>query len=199
MSLPSKKLRSDSELYLVGYENHQIVGAKLPSNRQVLSVFSYNTRTAKLNFDESIKLVIEEVKVFWGKAKIPTSREDYIKIKFRKLYDEWRNLQKSIKHQQSKTHAQNEKQFTDKLDDLFDIASADALQSLKGAERELLLTQRQKGRVGSLAGIDRTDEAIDRAGEAIEEKRLKRLEQEENRKRKHAIESKQQCNNTVKH
>lgn len=37
---PKKKLRSDDKIYLIEYSNHQIVGAKLPSKRQVFtSVF----------------------------------------------------------------------------------------------------------------------------------------------------------------
>lgn len=71
------------------------------------------------------------------------------------------------------------------MDDLFDIAALNALQTLKGIDKEFLLSQREKGRVGCLIGIDE-------AGEQLDARRLKRADKEENRKRKHAIESKQQ-------
>lgn len=38
-------LRSESEIYLIGYEEFQILGCKLPTNRHVLQVFFYNHLT----------------------------------------------------------------------------------------------------------------------------------------------------------
>lgn len=47
-------------------------------------------------------------------------------------------------------------QFVSKLDDLFDIAHADALDLISIEEdRAFLVAQRQKGRIGSLLGIDK--------------------------------------------
>lgn len=55
-SEPSKKkLRSVDKDYLIGEVNYQIMGAKLPSNRQVLSVLFFNARIAKLDIDTSKK------------------------------------------------------------------------------------------------------------------------------------------------
>lgn len=188
MSPPAKKFRFQSELYLIGHENHQLVGAKLPSNRQVLSVFFFNTRTARLSTEKSAKLLCDEIKIFWEKARIPTSDDSYVKKKILALYNDWRDLQKWEKlTQKSAKHAINESNFRDKLDNLFDIAKKDALETLKGDDREFLICQRKKGRVGSLCGVDA-------AGEAKEARRIKRIEEEQNRKRKQAIASQQQCN-----
>ena len=45
--------------------------------------------------------------------------------------------------------------FIDKLDDLFDISSADALHTMKIEEdKRFLIEQRKKGRVGSMLGVD---------------------------------------------
>lgn len=58
--------RKDSNLVLIGNINHQILGAKLPSNRQVFSVYFHNTRVANLFADE--------VAIFYNKARIPTAK-----------------------------------------------------------------------------------------------------------------------------
>ena len=58
-SPPRKKLRSiTKEVYLVEKEFHQIMGSKLPSIKQVFSVFFFNTRTVKLSTRESVNLVL---------------------------------------------------------------------------------------------------------------------------------------------
>lgn len=52
VKLSSSKL----EVFLVGYVNHQVVGPKLPSNRQVLAVLFYNIREVKLTVSASAHL-----------------------------------------------------------------------------------------------------------------------------------------------
>jgi len=54
-----KGLRKDLYTFLVGYTSNQIVGSKLPSIRQTLSVLFYNMREVHLNLQESSKLVIK--------------------------------------------------------------------------------------------------------------------------------------------
>lgn len=67
---------------------------------------------------------------------------------------------------------EKEKIFVDKLDDLFDMAHADALSIIKDQDvREFLNLQRQKGRIGCLLGIEEKKQAD-------EEKRQIRLEKE---------------------
>ena len=56
-------------IYLVGAANHQIMGAKLPSNRQILAVLFFNIREVKLIVSESANLVIREWIIFWEKAR----------------------------------------------------------------------------------------------------------------------------------
>lgn len=62
-------LRDSSKIFLVGSIFNQIVGSKLPSIKQVLSVLFYNMHVVKLNLHESSKLVIKEVIIFWEKAR----------------------------------------------------------------------------------------------------------------------------------
>ena len=150
----SQKLRKDFHACLVVYISNQIVGAKLPSNRQVLHVFFYNVRVVKLTTKESAILVIQEVSIFWQKARIPTKRSDHCVEKLLKLYDEWKCLQKNLTRGAGKD---KEKRgiFVDNMDDLFDIAHSEALAQLKNEEdKNFLILQRQKGRQGSMLGVD---------------------------------------------
>lgn len=167
-----RKLRSN--LYLIGCETSQICGSKLPSNRQVLQVFFYNIRCVNLTVRESARLAIDETVIFWQKAKIPVREPQHCVAKLETLYNEWRNLQKNC-GRNSTTQRTKETAFTEKLEVLFDIAHADALSTIAIAEdREFLLSQRQKGRPGYLAGIDR------KLAEK-EERREKRLKKEQER------------------
>lgn len=154
MSSPPKRPRTDSDLYLVGSEEYQIIGDKLPSNRQVIAVFSHNTRKLHFDYTESAALVIDEIKVFWAKARIPTSRHDNCCRKMIRLYKEWVMLRKGNKTIKTSKQIENEIAFASKLDNLFDVAAGNALTVLKGDARAFLLSQRQEGRVGSLLRID---------------------------------------------
>lgn len=170
-----RKLRTN--IYLIGSETSQIYGSKLPSNRQVLQVFFYNIRCVNLTVRESARLAIEETVIFWQKARIPVREPQHCICKLEDIYKKWRMLQKNSNR---KTDVQRNKEnaFTDTLDDLFDIAHANALSTIKIAEdREFLTAQRQKGRPGYLAGVDR------KLAE-MEQRRLERLEREYQRQEK---------------
>lgn len=151
----SKKCRPSTNVYLVGEENHQIVGTKLPSNRQILSVFFFNTRTAKLSVRESATLAVDEVFIFWKKARLPTRQSQNCVAKLLKLYQEWDKIRKNSNRKASKQQVMKEANFCETLDDLFDIAHANALEIINIPEdREFLLNQREKGRIGDIIGIN---------------------------------------------
>lgn len=152
----SIELRSDKpNIFLIGVPSHQINGAKLPSNRQVLAVLFYNIREVKLNVSESANLVIRECIIFWEKARIPTRALPNCVKKLVELYHVWRDLQKNCK----KTpiiYRTREKDFEGQLDNLFDIAHANALENIKiDEDKTFLIRQREPGRPGCLAGVDK--------------------------------------------
>lgn len=172
---PEKKLRSGTKPpYILQHTDHQIVGSKLPSNRQVLSVFLHNMREFKLSQINSASLVIDESMIFWEKAKIPTSAKWYCVKKLEDLYDQYRKLQKAHTVP-TKAHIEREKEFMSVLDDLFDIASADALEKICEVDKQFLLAQRKKGREGCMIGIDK--KSVEK-----EERKRKELESEARRK-----------------
>jgi len=171
----SKKLRSDYQIFLIGSEETQIHGSKLPSNGQMLSVFFYNMRTVNLVVRESAALAVRECCIFWEKARIPIRAIQHCIDKLIKLYNEWRSLQKnSTKVDESYRLKEND--FKNKLNLLFDIAHSDALKLIKiDVDRQFLLNQRLPGRPGCLLGKDIT-------GTVKENKNVQRKLNESNRK-----------------
>ncbi|GBN60140.1 hypothetical protein AVEN_271545-1 [Araneus ventricosus] len=93
------------------------------------------------------------------------------------MYNYWRNLQKSA-YRRSETQEENERNFISDLNNLFDIAHANALEIIKIEEdRKFLLSQREPGRRGCLMGIDMKLEKR-------EERVLLRVIEQENRRAK---------------
>lgn len=187
MASQPKKLRSDTKIYILERIEHQIVGSKLPSNRQVLGVFLFNMREFNLSLKDSARLVIEEASIFWEKARIPISEKWYCIRKLETLYNTYKDLQRSHTRQ-SELQTKRENEFIDTLDDLFDIAARNALTSMKNEiDREFLIAQRKKGREGSLIGVDQKEsEKEEKRGER------KRKEVENVSKRKTVAEQEKQ-------
>lgn len=172
-----RELRSSSHLdiYLIGSVDHRISGAKLPSTRQTLEVFFYNTRVVKLNTRESARLAVREVQIFWDKARIPTRREDKIIEKLLAVYENWESLRKS-RNRRNEKQIDAEKNFVNNVDDLFDIARNDAMEIMKNQEdKDFLENQLKKGRPGCMLGVDGLLAAK-------EERKMARIEQQEKRR-----------------
>lgn len=133
---------------------NQITGGKLPSKRDCLSVLLYNMRVDNLSLHESASLFIDECLIFWRKLRIPTQYRSNCIIKYKKLYENLRNLEKH-RTRTSELYKNREITFNEDLNDLFDIASANALNLIKNNEdAAFLIAQRKKGRPGCMLGID---------------------------------------------
>lgn len=105
-----------------------------------------------------------------------------MKTKVEALVAEWRELQKSAKRGGA-TQQKLEKEFLEKLDNLFDIAHADAFDKIKNPEdAEFLRLQREKGRPGCMAGADTTEFNI-------RKRRSEREEKNETRKKRAKVQS----------
>lgn len=185
-----RKLRGhdlDIDVKFVGSIAFQITGSKLPSKRQVLQVMFYHMRYAKLQKRTAAQLAVREALIFWEKAHIPTKFEQDCTTKLVNLYESWNKLKKTGEKTYDK-HKQNVHDFTDGLDDLFDIAHRDALETISIEEdKEFLIKQRQKGRTGCMLGIDNILAAK-------EKRKSDRFEQEQRRKQK-CVDSAQQNGN----
>lgn len=165
---------------LVGNVCHQILGAKLPSIRQVLQVFFYNMRYVKLAARESAALAIDAALIFWNQARIPTRDHPRCIDSLLKIYNEWKKHQKRNVYKMSDEIKLKYDSFVGNLDNLFDIAHADAMIMIRNDEDKAFLDkQRQTGRPGSMLGVDQN------LAEREERSRLRR-EEAELRKLKHA-------------
>lgn len=130
-------------------------------------------------------MVIQEVSIFWQKARIPTKRNDHCIEKLLKLYDEWKGFQKNLTRTAGKEKERRDI-FVEKMDNLFDIAHSDALELIKNDEdKKFLMLQRQKGRPGSMVGVDQKHKKK-------EERALKRTAVETARKKRTYEEMQQQ-------
>ncbi|GBM95461.1 hypothetical protein AVEN_55006-1 [Araneus ventricosus] len=97
---------------------------------------------------------MRECLIFWEKARIPTRATPHCVDKIMKMYNYWRNLQKSACCR-SETQEENERNFISDLNNLFDTARGNALEIIKIEEDgKFLLSQREPGRRGCLMGID---------------------------------------------
>lgn len=147
-------LRSSSNIFLVGHDYAQILGCKLPSIQQVLRVFFYNHNKVGLTVRESAALTIKEASVFWSKARIPIRQEYHCITKLEKLFKEWKGLLKN-RNKSKESFRANERAFVANLNNLFDIAHADAMTMMSIEEDKAFLEmQRQDGRPGHLVAVD---------------------------------------------
>jgi hypothetical protein len=160
--------REKSIVYLIGSYEHEILGAKLPSLRQTFGYFLYLHKVHKRTIRDASRETIEVVTTFWIKAGIPTRGPQHCIQKLETIFTEWKALQKH-KNRTTDGHRTREEKFLEQLDDVFDIAHADALTLINIPEDQaFLLSQREKGRPGSMASVDmvqarRTQRAHDRA------------------------------------
>jgi len=131
--------------WLIGTTLDGIFGNKLPSNGQVLRRLYHLTRCEGKPIKEAGNIVTQEITMFWEKARIPTKRADHITDKIKKLHESYRLLQKGSERQNPK-QMNATKSFQDSLDDLFDIAHADAMKLMTIQEdKDFLELQRKKG------------------------------------------------------
>lgn len=172
-------VRSKTFVYLIGNQSLNITGTKLPSNRQVLRMLFFCTRQCRKSIDESAYLVIDAATIFWRQASIPTMDKGNTKKKLVRLYEEWKTLVKT-KNRRDSNQVGKEQKFLEKLDDLFDIAHADAMNTMQPRQIEFLNMQRMKGRPSNIQHVYENELVpVKRKAEQQEENRRKRMAYED--------------------
>jgi len=146
--------RSLTQIYLLGTTITELTGTKLPSIVMALRLFFHHHLVMKQTVRVSSTVVVTEVSKFWHKARIPIQDSQHCQVKLERLFEEWRLLKKG-KGRRSDVQKERENAFKSKFNDLFDIAHANALGNKTiDEDRDFLLAQRERGRRGSMAGID---------------------------------------------
>lgn len=143
--------RLRQNIFLIGDVDVQIVGNKLPSKLQALKVLFFYTRILNNTITDSVAAVIDEIIVFWKKARIPVQDVQRCRDKFKKLYDEWRIL---LKHRnRSEVAVKKQNKFSCSLKKLFDIAPSNVFEMVDENSKEFLNNQRSDERIGFIANI----------------------------------------------
>lgn len=154
-SASSITTRADTEVWLIGQPVEAIEGRKLPSNGDVLRRLFWLIRSEGSTLKEATSIIVQEVVKFWKMARIPTKADYHVIPKVEKLYDNWRALQKHSSRR-SVPQVEKEHSFVAELDNLFDIAHANALNlPTLPEDQQFLLAQREKGRRGYMGGVDK--------------------------------------------
>ncbi|KAG0710219.1 hypothetical protein GWK47_002571 [Chionoecetes opilio] len=130
---------------------------------------------------------IEAVLLIWGRAGIPTSALRTAKEKLLSLVAKYESLQKHRKRA-SETARMKKEMFKGDLEDLFDVASSDALDQMTVEENKAFLrSQREDRATSSIAGLDCvTVEAQERKKER---ERAEEMRKERSKKEKEAMTS----------
>ncbi|KAK2721327.1 hypothetical protein QYM36_003567 [Artemia franciscana] len=172
--------RSRTELYLIGSSVSELRGSKLPSLRMALGFFLHLHLELNETIRHSSAAAVTKLAKFWRKARIPMRDHQNCQTKLEQAFEEWRLLKKN-KARKSSTQQAREAAFVSRLEDLFDIAHADALNMMSIQEdKDFLLAQREKGRRGSMVGVDETLACKEKRVSEREQQTLKRRQQTEN-------------------
>lgn len=150
--------RTKTEIWLVGQISSQLNQTKLPTVREALSVFFYYKQELNQTVKESTYSTVNDIQQIWDKARIPTRQKIHIVQKLEKIFNEWKNLKKNKenKAKRSESLKQRECLWQQKIDELFDIAHANALEIIRiDEDRQFLIAQRQAGRPGKMGNVDR--------------------------------------------
>ena len=167
--------RAASSVWLVGVTDENFKTSKLPSRGEVLKVLFHHHVKKKETLKNSIENTASKLLAIWDMARIPTRASAHVIEQLRKLHAEWQGLKKNI-NRKSDTNLANQQMFQNSLDNLFDIAHAEAMSLIVIEEDRLFLqAQRETGRRGTMSGIDRAltlkeDRAIKRKAAAAKYK-----------------------------
>lgn len=103
---------------------------------------------------DSAHQVYDQLIEFWAKSHLPVRQKHHIVQMIEDLYTERNNLMKHrSRRNQSDQHKQ--KQFTEKLQQLFDASHANAKSILTNEEDRTFLQLQQESRTGSIGPVDK--------------------------------------------
>lgn len=139
----------------LGLTKHsEIEGDRLPSNGDVLRFFLYGLDT-NISRAEIAKLTGEKLLLFYRKLRIPTIEPSSVTRKVTGLFDKYMKLKHESRFR-TNPQLSREMEFEEKLDDLFDISKADALETLERENKnvaQFLEFQRLKGRPTTMTNL----------------------------------------------
>jgi hypothetical protein len=149
----TRTLRKKTKVWLIGYPKDTITGARLPSGRDVMRNFIHHLRVSKLSIAESSQNVYDQLVQFWMKSRLPIRDKQHIIRKVKELYNEQSVLMKNRSRNNAKD-VENQREYSSKLDSLFDISHAAANELIKNDEDRIFLQQQRESRTGCIGPLD---------------------------------------------
>ena len=86
--------RTKAKVYLIDYYETGILGAKLPSYRQVFGHFLHHHKVEKKSIREASRATVQVITAVWLKAGLPIRAEQHAIKKLEGIHIEWQPLQK---------------------------------------------------------------------------------------------------------
>lgn len=84
--------RQATQVWLIGQMSPNLNENKLPSKKEVLSLFFYHKNIIKTNIRNSAYSTAIYVMTIWDKARIPTRLQKHVIKKIEDLFKEWQKL-----------------------------------------------------------------------------------------------------------
>lgn len=149
-----RETRSADNVWLIGFPDESLCGARLPSGRDVMQNFAHYHSKLKMTNNESASKVYDQLIPFWLKSRLPTRQKQHVIKKIADLFKERNDL---LKHRSRGNRCDLEKQsqYVIKLDQLFDISHADSENLIKIDEDWQFLKQQKESRTGCIGSVDK--------------------------------------------
>ena len=138
---------------------------------------------------------IETISPIWTElARIPVKHQQHSIAKLELLFKLWKDL-KRLRERKTPTQLEKVNQFSSGLDDLFDIAHADAMKLITLKEdKDFLTAQREPGRRGFRSSVDhQTSRKEDRLRERKAAQQKRQAQAEDDREALIGDERTNQC------
>jgi hypothetical protein len=116
--------------------------------------FMYYHRLQNLTIHDSACQVYDQLIAYWWKARLPVREKHHIVQKIEILHSEYKHLLKNRTRSNEKDK-NNQKQYSDKLEMLFDVSHAKSDSLIKNDEDKQFLKLQREGRIGSLGPVDK--------------------------------------------
>lgn len=137
-----------NSIYLIGEMKENFAGKKLPTGKEVMSVFFYEHTVLKKVIKESSKNTITKLSEIWYAAEIPTCGLQYAASKVTKMFKSWKSIQKNCKQTMSAAQKIKENIFLENLNKLFDISKKNVEELLDDDKKLFFLSQKSPTRYG---------------------------------------------------
>lgn len=133
------------QIYLIGYQITEFLGRKLPSLKEVMSLFFHYHSSQRMTINKSALFTIKKVFELWAEAGIPTCTQSSAIRKLVHCHTLWKNLVKSKNKKQAHNKTSH---FCVLIEKLFDVAHHNATKLIDKDKKLFLEGQRQSNRRG---------------------------------------------------